>query len=53
MYRCNHCEAVFEEPKVVYETHGLDYPPFEKVYVCPDCGIDDMEEVDEDEEFTV
>lgn len=53
MYQCNNCGAVFEDPKAVYESHGLDYPPFEKIYVCPACEVDNMEEVDEDEEGTV
>lgn len=53
MYRCNNCGEIFEEPKAIYERHGLEYPPFEKIYVCPECGVDDMEEVDEDDEGTL
>lgn len=48
MYKCLNCGAVFEEPAVTYETHGLDRPPYEKVYVCPVCRDNYMEEVDDE-----
>lgn len=38
MYKCGDCDAVFEELKVITESHGLNEPPFERFYVCPDCG---------------
>ena len=50
MYQCCNCDAIFEEPKVVYERHGLEYPPYEKLYVCPECGVNDLVEVDDPEE---
>lgn len=53
MYECYNCGCRFEEPKVTYETHGLEYPPFQKIYVCPECGVDDMGEVEEDDEGTL
>ena len=37
MYYCNECEREFETPRKEYESHGLPYPPFEKIYVCPFC----------------
>ena len=40
MYKCNDCGHIFEcgEEKVVYERHGFDRPPYEKLSVCPCCG---------------
>ena len=49
-YLCNNCGERFEEPKVAYERHGLDYPPFEKIFVCPYCGINDYDEDEEEDE---
>lgn len=56
MYKCNECGCVFEDPKVVVETHGFKFPPYEKFYVCHRCGdgdydsyYGDEEEEDEDE----
>ena len=37
MLRCCQCGAVFDEPQRIYETHGLDTPPYETLYVCPSC----------------
>ena len=39
-YICLDCEAIFEEPRECTETHGLDSPPYEVYYVCPNCGGD-------------
>ena len=50
MMKCNNCGHVFEEPDVVYERHGLDHPPFEKVYVCPRCRVADWSDDDEEPE---
>lgn len=46
MYICNNCGCEFEieEAKVLYETHGFDSPPFEKITVCPNCESDDFDE---------
>lgn len=38
MYYCQDCKKKFEHFKKVYETHGLDCPPYEIFYVCPHCG---------------
>lgn len=35
---CVDCGCVFQEPKQVVETHGLDSPPYEIFTVCPKCG---------------
>lgn len=37
MYICNDCGAVFTNPKIFYERHGLENPPFEEWHVCPSC----------------
>ena len=38
MYLCIDCGALFEEPRRIIETHGLDTPPYEVWNVCPECG---------------
>jgi hypothetical protein len=38
MFVCYDCEAVFDEPKIWTETHGLDTPPYEHCAGCPSCG---------------
>lgn len=38
MFICLDCGEIFEEPKIFTETHGLDSPPYEKLYGCPECG---------------
>ena len=50
MYGCNNCGCEFNEHMAKYEPHGLDSPPYEKIYVCPHCGVDDFERSDADEE---
>lgn len=42
MYRCTDCEKEFEFVKVVFETHRLDTPPFERQKLCPFCGSSDF-----------
>jgi DNA-directed RNA polymerase subunit RPC12/RpoP len=37
LYRCLECGHEFEEPRKITETHGLDTPPYEILYVCPEC----------------
>ena len=51
MYRCNRCGNVFadDEFNFVIETHGLDSPPYERIAVCPYCGSDFYEEVNEED----
>lgn len=38
MFICLECGTIFEEPKKYTETHGLDSPPYEEFYGCPECG---------------
>lgn len=38
MYRCTDCNREFEYSEVVFETHGLDTPPFERRRRCPFCA---------------
>ena len=44
MYKCNDCEAVFEEAEKVASNHGLTAPPFEECFVCPVCGSSEFYE---------
>ncbi len=37
MYRCQDCGKEFEYVEVVFEKHGLDTPPFERIKLCPYC----------------
>ena len=36
-YECHNCGKKFEQPDIVQERHGLGYPPYEDVTVCPYC----------------
>jgi len=40
MFKCEDCGAVFEEPAVSREYHGLEYGYEERGH-CPNCGSDD------------
>lgn len=51
MYKCNYCGEAFDQPKATIERHGLDSPPFERVDVCPYCGENSFEEIEEDEDL--
>lgn len=42
LYFCKRCEEFFDTPKYYYERHGLDTPPYQRVYVCPRCEGDDF-----------
>ena len=44
MFICVDCEAVFNEPTIVIETHGLPCPPYEHFAVCPHCKSTNIEE---------
>lgn len=50
MWVCNDCGQEFEEPKTIYEWHselnGMGGNKCEKLYVCPVCESDDIEEED-------
>ncbi len=37
MYICLECQAEFETPALLTETHGLPSPPYETFCVCPRC----------------
>lgn len=57
MYKCNCCNAVFDEPKIINSTWEAYYgisSMFERttpktIYVCPECDDDDYEEYYEDD----
>jgi hypothetical protein len=38
MYLCLECEKLFEEPQKYEDSHGLDSPPYETWYGCPNCA---------------
>lgn len=46
MYKCYNCNNEFIEPTTVYETHGLDCPPYEEFGCCPHCRSDDFEKLE-------
>lgn len=41
-FYCNRCHKFFNTPKIYCEKHGLDFPPYERVAVCPFCNCDDI-----------
>ena len=44
-YICRDCGEIFDEPRIIYETHGeIDHRAHETFYVCPRCGEGDFEE---------
>lgn len=38
MYVCLDCGKLFAEPELIVEKHGLDYPPYDEYFGCPECG---------------
>ncbi len=38
MYCCTDCKKQFSNLKECYETHGLQFPPYERYLLCPECG---------------
>lgn len=47
MYLCEECGAVFEEPRIFYDTHGLPTPPYEKWAQCPKCRSTKIDEAEQ------
>ncbi len=45
MYHCTDCNTEFEFVEVVFETHGLDTPPYERIKRCPSCKSRAFEEI--------
>ena len=45
MYYCQDCKKEFEYVEVVFERHGLDAPPFERLKLCPFCHSDSFKEL--------
>ena len=45
MYRCTDCNAEFEFVEVVFETHGLSTPPYERIKRCPACHSRESTEI--------
>ena len=48
-YKCNCCNEVFDEPRVIRESHGFRDGFYETFCICPYCG-GDYTEYDPDEE---
>jgi len=46
MYCCTDCKAAFEYVEIVFETHGLSTPPYERIKRCPFCHGTDLTETD-------
>ena len=44
MYYCKDCGEEFDFVEVVFETHGLDTPPYERIKRCPYCHGSNYEE---------
>lgn len=44
MYYCTDCGAEFEYVEIVFETHGLSTPPYERIKRCPFCHGTNYEE---------
>lgn len=38
MLICTECYNIFPEPRHYVETHGLERPPYEEWFGCPECG---------------
>ena len=49
MYKCWDCGEVFDEPPTHEEYHP-EVHASEYWWVCPHCGSEDIDEVDDDEE---
>lgn len=45
MYYCQDCKKEFEYVEVVFERHGLDNPPFERLKLCPFCHSEHFKEL--------
>lgn len=45
MYRCTDCGKTFLSPRVYYEKHAVDCPPYERRFVCPICQSEDFAEI--------
>lgn len=41
MYRCTDCNRKFDFVEVVFEKHGVNTPPYERVKRCPYCSSAD------------
>ena len=49
MYKCKCCGEVFDEPRVIRESHGFHDGFYETFCICPYCG-GDYEDYDPDKE---
>lgn len=45
MYHCTDCSHEFEYCEVVFETHGLENPPYERRRRCPVCHSGNFVEI--------
>ena len=56
MYKCDNCSHKFDEPKILETTYEkycgapLETRTYLTLELCPMCGSDEFEEIEEDEE---
>lgn len=46
MYVCTDCKKKFFDPKIYFERHNLDTPPYEKHLLCPYCESESIVEIE-------
>lgn len=44
MFYCRDCGHNFDKPDKIFENHKLNSPPFEKMYICPNCKSSNIKE---------
>ena len=45
MYYCQDCKKNFEFAQIIFERHGLDNPPYERIMRCPFCHSESFKEL--------
>ena len=47
MYHCKDCGEKFVKARIFFDGHGLSSPPYERRYICPICGGEDIHETED------